>query len=265
MDERPFSVSKIVELMIEVLKDTAFCHKITGGYDFYNAGGAHQDNLFWLVEKLAVQKGILQETTSISNMAWGSSRNLLYEANNTNFNRVEISRLGSAFQKLVNDNIVSPGMQGSSHYFPYFNVLPEEENIYLSLINEQFWELIHPKIIEVSKTRYQAGHFADSVEAAFKEVNSIVKNIYKSITNQEKDGADLMQQAFTKNNPQIKLSDLTNESERNIQDGYMRIFAGAMIGIRNPKAHENITISKNRAIHFLFLASLLMSKIDERK
>ncbi|WP_425453525.1 TIGR02391 family protein [Paenibacillus prosopidis] len=44
----------------------------------------------------------------------------------------------------------------------------------------------------------------------------------KSITNQEKDGADLMQQAFTKNNPQIKLSDLSNESERNIQDGYMR-------------------------------------------
>lgn len=265
MDERPLSVSRIVELMLEVIQDTAFCHKITGRYDFYNAGGAHQDNLYWLVEKLAVQKGILQENTPISDMAWGAPRHLLYEGINTNFNRVEISRLGRAFQKLVNDNVVAPGMHGSSNSFPYFNVTTEEENIYISLFNEKFWELIHPKIVEVSKARYQAGHFADSVEAAFKEVNSIVKNIYKSITNQEKDGADLMQQAFTKNNPQIKLSDLSNESEKNIQDGYMRIFAGAMIGIRNPKAHENITISKNRAIHFLFLASLLMHKIDERK
>jgi len=43
-----------------------------------------------------------------------------------------------------------------------------------------------------------------------------------------------------------------------------RIARGAMTGIRNPKAHENITIDSRRAIHFLFLASLLMFKIDEK-
>jgi hypothetical protein len=36
------------------------------------------------------------------------------------------------------------------------------------------------------------------------------------------------------------------------------------MGIRNPKAHANITITPERAIHFLFLASLLLFKIDER-
>jgi hypothetical protein len=46
--------------------------------------------------------------------------------------------------------------------------------------------------------------------------------------------------------------------------GYMDIFAGAMTGIRNPKAHENMTITKNRAIHHLFLASLLFNRLDER-
>jgi hypothetical protein len=45
----------------------------------------------------------------------------------------------------------------------------------------------------------------------------------------------------------------------------MQLFAGSMIGIRNPKAHENVVIDKNRAIHFLFLSSLLMYKIDESK
>jgi hypothetical protein len=44
----------------------------------------------------------------------------------------------------------------------------------------------------------------------------------------------------------------------------MQIFAGAMTGIRNPKAHANIIIDSNRAIHFLFLASLLMYVIDEK-
>lgn len=263
--ERPLNTSTIVQLMVEVINDKEFCREVTGRYDFYNAGGAHQDNLYWLVEKLAIKKGYLEENISVSDMAWGASRHLLYEGKNTDFNRIEISRLGSGFQKLLNDNIIAPGMHGSSNALPYFNVITEDENVYLSLINEKFWELIHPSIVEVSKSRYQAGHFADCVEAAFKEVNTVVKRIYKSITNEERDGADLMRKAFTINNPQIKLSDLSTESERNIQNGYMDIFAGSMTGIRNPKAHENISISKNRAIHFLFLASLLMHKVDERK
>ena len=43
----------------------------------------------------------------------------------------------------------------------------------------------------------------------------------------------------------------------------MQIFAGAMTGIRNPKAHENQTISKDAAIKRLVFASLLMDKVDE--
>ncbi len=43
----------------------------------------------------------------------------------------------------------------------------------------------------------------------------------------------------------------------------MELFSGSMIGIRNPKAHANISITKERAIHFIFLASLLMYKLDE--
>ena len=38
-----------------------------------------------------------------------------------------------------------------------------------------------------------------------------------------------------------------------------------MTGIRNPNAHENLTIDEKRAIHLIFFASLLMFKIDEAK
>jgi len=127
-----------------------------------------------------------------------------------------------------------------------------------------FWGLLHPKIVEFSKNRFETNHFADSVEAAFKEVNNIVKVIIKQKTGQEYDGADLMNRAFSLQNPLIVLDDLSTETGRNIQKGYMQIFSGAMTGIRNPKAHENITIDSRRAIHFLFLASLLMFKIDEK-
>ena len=42
----------------------------------------------------------------------------------------------------------------------------------------------------------------------------------------------------------------------------MEMFAGAMIGIRNPKAHNNQTISKADAIRNLHFASMLMYKLD---
>lgn len=128
-----------------------------------------------------------------------------------------------------------------------------------------FWDLLHSKIVEVSKSRFETNHFADSVEAAFKEINNIVKVIVKQKTGQEYDGADLMNRAFSLQNPIIALDDLSTETGKNIQKGYMQIFSGAMTGIRNPKAHENVAIDSPRAIHFLFLASLLMFKIDEKK
>lgn len=127
-----------------------------------------------------------------------------------------------------------------------------------------FWNDIHPKITAVAKARYESNHFADAVEAALKEINSTMKNIVKRKTGNELDGASLMRTALSPKGPIICLDDLSTETGRNVQEGYMEIFAGAMIGIRNPKAHDNIKITENRARHFIYLASLLMSKIDER-
>lgn len=129
---------------------------------------------------------------------------------------------------------------------------------------QSFWHMLHPTIIKRAKSRFESGHFADSVEAAFKEINNTIKQIVKKRIGQEFDGADLMNRAFSLQNPIITLSDLSSETGKNIQKGYMQIFSGVMTGIRNPKAHDNIEIDDKRAIHFLFLVSLLMYKIDER-
>lgn len=126
------------------------------------------------------------------------------------------------------------------------------------------WKYLHPKIVEVSKSKFEDGYVADSVESALKEINVVVKRLYKDKTQNELDGVSLMRKAFHPDNPILFLDeDPRSESGRNIQDGYMQLFAGAIMGIRNPKAHANIVLDENRGIHFLFLASLLMQKVDE--
>lgn len=124
-------------------------------------------------------------------------------------------------------------------------------------------KLLHPVVAALSAARFSAGHYADAVEAAFKEVNAVVKAKFLARTGQELDGASLMTSAFSPKNPVLVLGDITTDSGRNIQQGYMQIFSGAMTGIRNPKAHANLQISEERALHLLLLASLLMHKIDE--
>ena len=101
------------------------------------------------------------------------------------------------------------------------------------------------------------------LQSGLKEVNKRVKDYVNTNSGQEHDGASLMNHAFSVNNPIIKLDDIQTTTGQNIQKGYMQIFAGSMTGIRNPKAHDNILITESRAIHFLFLASLLMYKLDE--
>ena len=125
------------------------------------------------------------------------------------------------------------------------------------------WSMLHPQIVSVAKGRFESGHYADSVEASLKAVNKRVKDRYRIATGKELDGHGLMTQAFSANNPVIVLDDLSTQSGKDIQQGYMQIFAGSMTGIRNPKAHDNISIDQQRAIHLLYLASLLMFKLDD--
>lgn len=139
-----------------------------------------------------------------------------------------------------------------------------ERNIISKSLPNNFWEDIHPKITFIAKSRFESNHYADAVEAALKEINSVIKDIARRKTGNELDGADLMHRAFSVKNPIISLDDLSTETGRNIQQGYMEIFAGVMTGIRNPKAHDNVHITESRAKHFIYLASLLMYKVDER-
>jgi len=126
------------------------------------------------------------------------------------------------------------------------------------------WSTIHPEIVRVSKRRFVFPQYADAVEAAFKEINDLVKKEFLKLGNEELDGVKLMRTVFSPQNPKIKLTENISESEKNIQEGYMNIFAGAMMGIRNPKVHANVIINEKDAWEKIVLASHLMKIWDNR-
>jgi uncharacterized protein (TIGR02391 family) len=127
----------------------------------------------------------------------------------------------------------------------------------------EFWKYLHPFIQELARDRFENGFYSDAILTCLREINSILKNYAIKNGRTERDGADLVTNSFSINNPLITLADLTTENGRNIQLGYMKIFEGIMIGIRNPKSHINMAPDENKAIHLLFLASFMMSKLDE--
>lgn len=144
-------------------------------------------------------------------------------------------------------------------------VLLKKAECYFEMDTDGFWHFLHPFVTKLAKDKFEHGHLADAVETVFKEINSVIKHHYKTKTGVEEDGATLMNRAFSVNNPTFVFDNINTETGRNIQQGYMQIFAGSMIGIRNPKAHNNMTPDKNKAMHLLFVASFLAVKLGDLK
>nr|WP_284507905.1 TIGR02391 family protein [Caballeronia sp. GACF4] len=130
--------------------------------------------------------------------------------------------------------------------------------------DQEFWQLIHPRIRHLARPRVESGFYGDAIESSFKEVNHSVKRLVKEKANKDADGSGLMNLAFSPSNPIIALADLHTESGRNIQQGFMQIYSGSMTGIRNPQAHGNLHPEKGVTLHLVSLASLLMWMLDQR-
>ena len=111
-----------------------------------------------------------------------------------------------------------------------------------------------------SSSLFRDEYYARAVEEAFKFLNNAVRD--KS-GEEQRDGAELMRRAFSVDNPALKLNNLQTPSEQNEQRGYMDIFAGAMTGIRNPRAHDHqLTDEPEAALEMIMLANHLLRKLD---
>ena len=143
--------------------------------------------------------------------------------------------------------------------------LPRSEPIHANggerTILERFDEAVTNESLRSASRKLLAdGHYARAVEEAFKCLNHSVKE--KSGLS-ETDGDALMRTAFSANSPKLYLNDLKTRSEQDEQRGYMDLYAGAMTGIRNPRAHEHQLVDQpETAVELLVLANHLMRKLQ---
>ena len=130
-----------------------------------------------------------------------------------------------------------------------------------SELSQLFDQLItNEQLSEVSRARFATGHYADAVEASLKHLNNAVKE--KSGAT-DKDGAELMRTVFSANCPILRINELQSQSDKDEQRGYMHLFEGAMIGIRNPRAHESGLIDDAAtALEILAMVNHLMRKLE---
>ncbi len=119
---------------------------------------------------------------------------------------------------------------------------------------------LHPKIIDASEALFKNRHYAQAIFEAFKAVNNFVKEK----TGLTLDGKALMTKVFDETSPIIKLNELLTQSDKDEQEGFRFLFMGAMVGIRNPKAHDNVTQTDPfRTLEHLSFASLLIKRAEE--
>ena len=117
---------------------------------------------------------------------------------------------------------------------------------------------LHPEIDRRATPLFRDGHYADAVEAAVKALNAFVR----LRSGLEIDGSQLMERAFSPNNPVLAFNGLENQSDRDEQKGFMMLFSGAVAGLRNPRAHSFIEDDPERALEFIAFVSLLAKLLD---
>ena len=82
-----------------------------------------RQDLYRLMEGLAVKKGLVKEKVSLSRAAWGASGLMLHPHSTTNFSRSDIQNIFEQFHLLLNQGIIAPGAVGNyGHNLPYFHV-----------------------------------------------------------------------------------------------------------------------------------------------
>lgn len=117
---------------------------------------------------------------------------------------------------------------------------------------------LHPEVIKTASALITDGHYRQAVLDTFINLVNKVKAI-SGLT--DLDNTPLMQRAFSASNPVIKLSNDLDE-----QRGYMWLFSGAVMSIRNPKAHNLDHIDTfDQTIEWLYFASTLFRLLDKRE
>lgn len=123
------------------------------------------------------------------------------------------------------------------------------------------WEALLDPVIQASSYElWRKGHLREAV------LNSMlaIMDLLRERTRLALDGDALITTSLSVARPLLVLSELTTESGRNDQVGFMQILQGAYRGIRNPKAHSlGHDLTPEKAAQYLIFASLLARRVAQ--
>ena len=80
----------------------------------------------------------------------------------------------------------------------------------------------------------------------------------------DKVGVDLVNHAFNKVHPIIKIVEGEESEQKDEREGFRFLYMGAFLGIKNPKSHSIQNLDDpDKALEYLSFLSLLMKRLDE--
>jgi uncharacterized protein (TIGR02391 family) len=117
--------------------------------------------------------------------------------------------------------------------------------------------LLHPEVGIVAQKLFQDGHFRQAVFDAWLELN---KAVQEKSGRPDLDGTALMQEVFSPRDPVLKFEGHPDE-----QLGYMWLFSGGVMAIRNPCGHtraDNAEDHRQETLELLAMISALFRALD---
>jgi len=262
------SIQEIDDYVDGVVAKNAPIRRLKGMKEFYSELIAIRDEPWWYQKDLVSEMHPKQAVTRVQahigtglKMPFHRELYVKLEPIYETFDILEtkLKRLKAVLDSICSDLALSEFPESTSEELAADQVrLPQDT---AELANFLFDKMeFHPEIIKASESLFKSHHYAQAIFEAFKAVNNFVKQK----TGLSLDGKDLMAKVFKEENPIIKLNELKTRSEQDEQEGFKFLFMGAMVGIRNPKAHDNVTQpDMHRALEYLGFASLLMKRIEE--
>ena len=123
--------------------------------------------------------------------------------------------------------------------------------------------IVNESLREKTRELYFDGHYTRVIEEAFKLIDNLVKEKASIAPSSSLTGSKLMQMAFSRERPLLRLNQGSSASEADEQLGYMQLFDGCMPGVINPRAHAaNWKDSKMQALQLLVFAEHLIEKVE---
>lgn len=157
------------------------------------------------------------------------------------------------------NNPTGPSFRGMEHIHVTWGANPPPR---VAPVRRLSVENLHEEVIRASNALFADGHYEAAVSEAFKSIEVRVR----TMTGSAQSGVKLMGEAFGGAEPRVSVAKATGQSGKDEQEGFLALFRGSMLGVRNPRAHDLFRPEDpQQALEYLGFASVLHRQLDSAK